>query len=176
MFKTIGRVAWQLSLISCFSFFLSLQKSKMPRLQFCFFACGLIVASVLSGCGGPPAGSTVKVSVASTKVKLDDTDSLEIVFNPMDKGTPATGSGSVKDLPLPVSRVGEGAAGVLPGKYSVTVRITPYAGMAPPDRVAAITAFNANLDSTAANRMVEVTADKEQSFTIDLDSDTVTKK
>jgi len=148
----------------------------MTRLQFCFLACGLVAASLLSGCGGPPAGSTVKVSVASTQVKLDDTDSLEIVFNPADKGTAATGSGSAKDQPLTVARVGEGAVGVLPGRYTVTVRITPYAGMAPPERVAMITEFNKTLDSGAANRTVEVTADKEQSFTIDLDSNTVTKK
>lgn len=133
----------------------------------------LFVATLFCGCGGAPAGSTVKVTVTSSKIKLDDTDSLEVIFTPEGTGTPATAIGNAKDQPLTAAR-GE-MSGVLPGKYQLGVRVTPYAGMAPPDRVQSIERLNEVLAGSAASRTYEVTADKEQSITIDLDSNTVTK-
>lgn len=133
----------------------------------------LFVATLFCGCGGAPAGSTVKVTVASSKIKLEDTDSIEVIFTPEGTAKAATAIGSAKDQPLTAGR--PDAPGVLPGKYQLGVRITPYAGMAPPERVQAISSLNDALSGSAASRTYEVTADKEQSITIDLDANTVTK-
>jgi hypothetical protein len=152
----------------------------MARLPTCLLlACGLFIAPLLSGCGGGSDGSVVKVSVTSSKVKLEDTDAVEVIFIP--QGTPpagaptnATVNGSIKDQPIPAGR-GE-IPGVLPGKYNLTVRITPYAGQAAPERVNAINELNKALEAGNSTRTYEVVAGQEQTITIDLDSNTVTKK
>jgi hypothetical protein len=133
-----------------------------------------LVAVPLVGCGGAAAGNAVEVTVSSTKMKLEDTDSIEVVFTPEGQADPATATGSAKDQPLKAGR--SDAPGVVPGKYKLIVRITPYAGMAPQQRVEAIKEFNKQFEATTSKLSYEVTADANQSIVIDLDANTVTKK
>lgn len=144
----------------------------MLRSSFCVLA-GFSVAILLVGCDSSTPGVSVKVSVASQKVKLEDTDNIEVVFTPEGKGEPAGAAGSFKTQPLTATR--GTAPGVVPGKYKLTVKVTPYAGMAP-QRDQVMAEFNKRFDATNSKLNYEVTADKEQAVSIDLDANTVTKK
>lgn len=145
----------------------------MTRLRFCTLIVGLIGCLALAGCGGP-TGSNVSVTVVSPKMKLEETDNIAVTFTPDGSGEPATATGSFKELPLVASRSNK--PGVIPGKYKLTVVITPYAGMAKADRVQYIKDFNKGFDASASKLTYEVTADPNQSITIDLGANTVTKK
>jgi len=135
----------------------------------------LLVLATLTilGCGGPPAASKVKVTVASSKVKIEDTDSINIGFIPDGSGAAAAAIGSFKDQPLTAN--GSNSIGVMPGKYKLSVTIRPYQGMAP-ERVQAMKAFSAQFDVATTPLTCEITADPEQAIAIDLDAKTVTKK
>lgn len=146
----------------------------MIRLPGSILFTGLLVASLLCGCDSAPTGSAVKVTVASQKLKLEETDSVEVIFTPQGTGTPATANGSVKDQPLAAGR-GE-TPGVLPGKYTLSVRITPYAGMATPQRVDAITESLKQFEPNKSTLTYEVTSEKEQAITVDLDANAVKKQ
>jgi hypothetical protein len=145
----------------------------MNRFAFSLLLPGLLAFSLLIGCGGTPAGSDVQVRVTSTAVPLDETDSIEVVFVPEGEGQSATASGSAREQPLKAFRTD--AAGVAPGRYKVVVRVTPYAGMAPPQRVAATEQLNKQFEHATTPLRYEVTADKEQAITINLDDQSVTK-
>jgi len=133
---------------------------------------GLTTLTII-GCGGPPAASAVKVTVVSSKVKLEDTDSINVSFEPDGSGATAAASGSAKDQPLMAK--GSNSTGVMPGKYKLAVKISPYQGQAP-ERVRAMGEFSQQFAVATTPLKCEITAEPEQAITIDLDAKTVTKK
>src|SRR5262245_45785423 len=137
--------------------------------------CGLVLVFVsfsLSGCGGDGkvAGAKLKVSVHSTKLK--ETDAISVTFNPDGGGELASANGTMKSQPFECLRAGN-APGALPGKYKLSVNVTPYAGMDPPARQQEIANFSKQFTPANTKLSYEVTSDKEQSIDIDLDAQTV---
>jgi hypothetical protein len=146
----------------------------MTRLAVCCaIAASMFGVIVLSGCGDGVSRSSVKVTVTSSKVKLEDVDSISIGFV-ADGGENALASGNPNKQPLTARPQAGEATGVKPGKYKITVQITPYPGMATPEHAQQLQQLSSQYDATNTKLTHEVVAGKEQSITIDLDAGTVT--
>lgn len=145
----------------------------MIRLPVRFFVVALI-GFVLTGCGDGVSRSVVKVSVSSSKVKFDDTDSISVAFTPEGTGDIASASGNPNKQPFTVGTSSKEVQGIAPGKYKVTVAITPYAGMSQPAHDQAVRELSARYSTENSKLTHEVVAGKEQSITIDLDAGTLT--
>jgi hypothetical protein len=148
----------------------------MIRLPACLAVVALLCLTVLTGCGDGVSRSVVKVNVTSTKVKLDDTDSISVGFTPEAAGgETAVAGGEARKLPLLVKASAKDATGVAPGKYKLTVSISPYAGMANanPAHAPELKALSDQFDAKNSKLTYEVVAGKEQTITIDLDTGTV---
>lgn len=144
----------------------------MVRLSVSLIALLGLVAFV--GCGDGVTRSEVKVNITSSKVKLEETDSISVGFTPEGEGEIAMASGSARELPLTANPSGKEAQGVAPGKYKLTVAITPYAGMSQPGHDQAVQELSNRFDATNSKLTYEVAAGKQQTITIDLDAGTVT--
>lgn len=149
----------------------------MTRLAFCcVIAASMFGLTVLTGCGDGVSRSSVKVTVTSSKVKLEDADSISIGFiaEGGEGGENALASGNPNKQPLTARPQAGESTGVKPGKYKITVQITPYPGMATPQHSQQLQEISSQYDGTNTKLTHEVVAGKEQSLTIDLDAGTVT--
>jgi len=146
----------------------------MIRLSVRAAVVAMFCATLLTGCGDGVSRSTVKVTVNSTKVKLEDTDAIAVVFTPDGSGETALASGEARKQPLTANPSAKEAKGVTPGKYKLTVQVTPYAGMAQPAHEAAVKELSSRFDANNSKLTCEVASGKEQTLTIDLDAGTVT--
>jgi hypothetical protein len=130
---------------------------------------------LLTGCG-PGKGTPVSGKlILPPGVKTESNDSIEVVFSPEDaKMRGATAKVNSSDLTFTVDSAE--TKGVLPGKYKVTVKITPYMGQQGSDkRAMALEPMNKNFDLKNSKLTYEVTAGTEHKITIDLTKGTITK-
>jgi hypothetical protein len=146
----------------------------MIRLPVCLAVVALFGLTALTGCGDGVSRSVVKVTGASTKVKLDPTDAVSVGFTPEGAGETALAGGEARVQPFTVKSSAKDATGVAPGKYKLTVSITPYAGMAQPAHEQEVKELSSQYNAANSKLTYEVVAGKEQSITIDLDAGTVT--
>jgi hypothetical protein len=140
------------------------------RLWLLVFALVCLVGSV--GCGGKK-GSTVNGKIVlPPHVSMDknDTGDVRLVPEVRDKTGKIGGSGNFNGSDLTFS-----LKDVVPGKYKVGVTLTAYPGSSK-EKEAAFKKVNEQFNVEGASKMTyEVTADSEQSITIDLAAGTVSK-
>jgi hypothetical protein len=124
----------------------------------------------LVGCGDAttPRKVTVKV-VLPSDTKLQDTDTLVVVFTPEGNGTAVTAQGNAKD--------GTFTTEVLPGKYKLSVGVQPYPGSKDDEkrRESFDKKLNKQYSAGSTKLSYEVTGDSSQSITLDLATGTVKK-
>jgi hypothetical protein len=128
---------------------------------------------LLTGCN---SGQEVSGKVVfPQQVTLQRDDLVSIVFDPEDAGgKPGSGRVAVDDKSF-IARSADGK-GILPGKYTIGLIITPYAGH--PDykkRAKALENFNNQYGATPTKLTYEVTSDGPQAITVDLVRSTVTR-
>jgi hypothetical protein len=123
---------------------------------------------VLAGCS---KGVTVSgTTVFPSDLKLEKTDAVEIIFVPETKGALVPVVSFIPDDKTLVARQ------VLPGKYKIAVKITPYMGL--PEsakRVKEFEGFNKTFDRSTTKLAYEATSDGNQSIVLDLAKGKVTK-
>jgi hypothetical protein len=142
-------------------------------------ALGLLVLAV-TGCG-PGTGATVSGKVVlPAGWSFENEDAVEITLVPEDptakRSATASASGAARGTEVSFTAHTPQTKGVLPGRYKLGVRITPYPGM--PGSEARKTkldgAINRKYEATKGALSYEVT-DGAQTITIDLGKGTVTK-
>jgi hypothetical protein len=129
---------------------------------------------LLPGCGGGGQVVSGKV-VFPPNLTLKPDDTISIVFEPENSSGKA-GTGHVSPDDKAFTANGPNGGGIPPGKYTVTVLITPYMGH--PDynkRAKMVEEFNKKYGSAPSRLTYEVTSDSSQSVTVDLAKGTVTK-
>jgi hypothetical protein len=121
------------------------------------------------------AGCSEKTAVVSGKLvlpsnlKLVENDSVTLVFVPDGQGSKSPGAVySIADNTFK-------AKDVPPGKYKITISITPYPGKENEKRKAICDQLNSVYDGKATKLSCEITTDANQSLIIDADKGTVTK-
>ena len=126
---------------------------------------------VLVGCGGKKP-VTVKGTIELPKtlnVKLAEQDVIKVGFEPETKGQEgvgATASATSRSF----------TAQVPPGKYKISVSITPYPGSEGSEkRKEQLSMLNRAFSPSNTKMTYDVTADHEQTITIDLSTGTVKK-
>jgi hypothetical protein len=148
-----------------------------PRSATILPAAGLVLL-VLSGCG--PSRATVKGTVVfPNDLQLKNDDDVQISFTPEDNKSEGTTSGYGVYNPADKTFVIKTAdqKGLPVGKYRVGVQLTAYPGHEDTDqRQEYLDAFNANHGAGAGKLTYEVTGGSAQDITIDLNSNTITKK
>jgi len=156
-----------------------MSNTLLGRSVLLFFGVALLASA---GCG-PGKGTPVSGKVVLPgKMTFEKDDSVEIVFIPEDakkRGATvfATASGKSSDVSFTNLNTAE-TTGVLPGKYKVTVKVTPYAGAPGSNerKRAFDDAINKQYDAIVSKLTYEVAAGSEpQTITIDLGKGTVTK-
>jgi hypothetical protein len=137
----------------------------------------------LAGCGKKtvevkgklilPAG--MKLMDADPAKKLE-ADIVKVALVPEDSAGTASG-GQVSNADMTFStREGKKQAGTVPGKYKVTVKFSAYMGGADSQkRQEVFKKFNKFYDATKTPLKVEIGDELEQSITVDLVKNTVTK-
>ncbi len=140
------------------------------RLSYLFLAPLVLGLCALTGCGGSSKPVTVTgVIKLPTTIKLVDTDSINLVFVPVEPGgATASANCNAKD--------GSFTASVPPGKYKITLNIVPYAGM--PDsekRHREMENFLQKFNENTTPLNVEIGTEATQTITIDMEKKTVTK-
>lgn len=141
-------------------------------------AMGFCVAALLAltGCG-PGKGSVVTGKIVLPKdIKLEKDDQVSINFIPEgDAKYAAAGSANGSDLSFTIAT---GTVGVQPGKYKITVSITPYPNpnlKESEKRNRTLNdGFNKQFDKTATKLSYEVVSG-DNNITIDLQNNTVKK-
>lgn len=132
---------------------------------------------LLAGCGGGKKSVEVKGKlVLPPTLKLADTDLVKIALVPEELSSMASGA-QVSNSDLTFStREGKKQGGTAPGKYKVTIQMGAYRGSAgSQERDVVFTKFNKFYDATKTPLKVEIGEELEQSITIDLVKNTVTK-
>ena len=138
-------------------------------------ACTFLCLVGLSGCGAKK-GVELKGSVVLPKnVTFGDGASAIVVLIPEDKaGSEANAKMTSKDTNLVFRR--NDAEGVLPGKYKVVVKLNSYPGGPEAAKNAeTFKQFNKAYDQERTKMTCEVTAEPNQTITIDLNTGKVTK-
>jgi hypothetical protein len=150
------------------------------RLSCLFLAlCGAVLLS-LTGCS-PPKGTLVSGTLILPKgASFEKDDSVEITFRPEGDAKSAIGSAIATEKSSSVTFTAKTAGiatGVLPGKYKIGVKITPYLGMPNSrDRKRIFDeGLNKKYEVSKSPLTCEVTGDSQNEFTIDLDKGTVKK-
>jgi hypothetical protein len=148
----------------------------MLHTRSCFFVSALaFCVFALTGCGSSQKGATLKGTVVlPSNVKLAENDSATVGFAP--DGT--EGQSFVAAInPADLSFVAKGPAGkgITPGKYKITVNFQPYIPGESKQK-AIFEDVNARYNAQNSRLSYEVTADSQQSITIDLSKGTVTKQ
>ncbi|QJW92596.1 hypothetical protein [Frigoriglobus tundricola] len=155
----------------------------MTRVRLGHFILATFVASLLAaaGCSPPPKGTPVSGTVTLPKgASFDKDDNVEITFRPDGDAKSAVGSVITTEKSSSVTFTAKTAGittGVLPGKYRIGVKITPYAGM--PGNKDRKRGFDEGLNQKykveKSPLTCEVTADAPNDFTIDLEKGNVKK-
>jgi hypothetical protein len=132
---------------------------------------------LLPGCGpgkGTPVSGTV---VLPPTVKLVENDSVDITFAPADPSNKRSAKANFKTSDLSFTANSVETTGILPGKYKVIVKITPYQGMpGNEERTRALdTLINKKFDQAASPLSIEIPAGSAVSITLDLAKGTATK-
>jgi hypothetical protein len=122
-----------------------------------------------TGCSEKKVSLSGKL-VLPASVKLDATDTVNIVFIPEgENGVSASGAWNAADRTFTVKDA-------VPGKYKITVRGTPYMGEKGADkRMTVFDSINKANDAANTKLRYEITAEPQQSLTVDVDKGTVTK-
>lgn len=142
-------------------------------LSFSKWAAVLPFAALLAGCGGPKPVSVSGKIVMPDKVKVVDTDTITLVFNPEDgtSGASDNATASAKDLTFKAS--------IKPGKYKVSVNVQAYAGQGGPkdsrERPKELAQAFGGFSPGSTPLRCEVTGEPNQTFTVDLNAKTVGK-
>lgn len=137
------------------------------------FAFGLLV---VAGCGG---GAGKKAAVLKGKVilpsniKLGESDSASINFNPETEGDPNL-TAVVNPVDLTFTATGVKGKGTPPGNYKISVVLQPYTPGVSPLRQACDELNNRYSDGSTP-LSYNLTEEPQQSITIDLSKGTVTK-
>lgn len=123
----------------------------------------------LLGCGSSKGVSVTGKLVFPKDVKLEKDDQVAITFLSQDPTHPG-GTGIVNVEELTFVAQGTGGAGLAPGKYTVTVQITPYAGgPGSAKRAQQLNdGFNQAYNAKNSKLSYEVPAGGEQHITLDL--------
>jgi hypothetical protein len=135
-----------------------------------------IVLLLASGCG-PGQGTTVTGKLVLPKdAVLESDDYVQISFLPEGAGgKSASGPVNATDLSFTINSAE--SQGVRPGKYKVSLQITPYQGK--PTSVKRTQHFNDGINkqfsATTTRLSYEVTAGADNNITVDLVKGTVSK-
>jgi len=137
------------------------------KLPFAVVFLGLVFAA---GCSGAKPVTVQGKIILPKTVKLVETDNVEVRFIPEGaKAKAATAIMKTSDMTFTTPDI-------LPGKYKVFVKITPYAGMPGNDKRARdLQPLNHENDEDASKLSVEVGSEPTQSITIDLAAKSVKK-
>ncbi len=122
------------------------------------------------GCSSKRAVPISGTLVLPAGVKVVDNDTINVGFVAQQQGDEGSAaSASPTDLTFKAKQT-------VPGKYKVTVSITPYPGEKNSEaRAAQFEALNKKYAPASTPLNYEVTSDPDQSITIDLGAGTVTK-
>lgn len=143
-----------------------MRQITLPRLLTIPAVMGLVL---VAGCGA----RTVSVSgtlLVPSNVKVESKDSVNISFVPEGEGKAASGVLDETDKTKFVAK------DIVPGKYKVVVMISPYMGEKDSaKRQGAFLNLNKRFSREETPLKYEVTADPQQSITVNLDTLGVTK-
>ena len=151
-------------------------KTCRSRVAVAFTAVSLCLLGVV-GCGG--GRPTVKGTLTlPPTVQLKDNDSVQVMFIPADPNAKEVGAGIATYDPANKTFVAKAAdgKGLVPGKYKVSVSITPYPGSEDSGSTRADDIANALSNAANANLTYEVTSDYSQTIDVDLVNGKITKK
>ncbi len=156
--------------------------TPMTRVRLSHFLLVPFFASLLAVAGcSPPKGTPVSGKLLlPSGTSLEKDDVVEITFRPEGDAKSASGNVSATEKSSSVAFTAKTAGiptGVLPGKYRIGVKITPYAGMPKSnDRKRVLDeGLNQKFNVEKSPLTCEVTADLQNDFTIDLDKGNVKK-
>jgi hypothetical protein len=131
---------------------------------------------VVAGCG-KKKGQVVKGNIvlpANASVKPDDSITLALIADAAGGGKSA-GAAPISTEDLSFTIKGPGGIGVAPGKYTITLNFTPYPGGSA-DVKKHMEDLNKKFGDAKVSKLTyTVTDDPDQSITVDLDKQTVTK-
>lgn len=147
-----------------------------PRLCRLFLALFSLTLLLATGCGvgkGTPVSGKL---VLPQGMQLAENDSVELVFFPDDPKVKRGATGTVKPADQSFVVNTSETTGVLPGKYKISVRITPYMGAPGMDkRRLALEPLNKKFEQATTPLTFDVPAGDAVNLTIDLAKGTVTK-
>jgi len=148
--------------------------SRLHRPLLALFGLTLLLAV---GCGVGKGTPTSGKLVLPQGVQLAETDSVEVTFFPDDPKVKRGATATVKTSDLSFTANTSETTGVLPGKYKIAVRITPYMGSPGTDkRVKALEPLNQKFEREKTPLTFDVPAGNDTvNLTIDLAKGTVTK-
>jgi hypothetical protein len=135
-----------------------------------------VVLFLAAGCGPSKGAPVTGKVVLPANLKPADEDSVEVSFFPDDGKNKRGATAMAKPPGLTFTANSSETKGVLPGKYKIAVKVTPYMGSpGSQDRKLKFDdAINKAYDATSTKLTYEV-APGAQSITIDLTKGTVTK-
>jgi hypothetical protein len=142
-----------------------------------FSALPLLGLLVLAGCGGKKGATITGTLVLPSNVELADNDAIKVSFVPAEQGTdlrPAVAQVSPTEKTFVI--YGPDRHGVAPGKYLVAVKFQVYPGTLDTEaskREKAFEGLNKRYDDTHTKLTCDVTAEPQQTITIDLGAGTV---
>jgi hypothetical protein len=138
-----------------------------------FFSCCVLLSTslVMLGCGGPkPVNLEVKV-VFPSSIKVEEKDSIQVRF--IGEGDLQGKGGAGLASPSSLSFTSKE---LLPGKYKVSVQLSPYAGIPGSDkRSRALEPFNESFGEKKTPLSVDIGPEPEQKITVDLAKKSVSK-
>jgi len=138
-------------------------------------ALGLALLLAVTGCGGTAPVPVKGKLVLPQGYNLVETDNVQITFQPEDEtGRGGTAEVNAKDGTFVANSASR--KGVIPGKYKIAVKITPYPGMKESkERQPAFDTLNKSFDVAKSKLSCEIAPGAEQTLTIDLGKGAVTK-
>ncbi len=144
----------------------------------CLTVAALALFVFSAGCGGPGKGTPLSGKVVLPKdLKLQKEDSVSITFVPDGGDTTRAATAKLNAEDMTFTANTSETTGVLPGKYKITVSITPYPGTSGSEtRVRQFNdGINKQFNDAQTKLSYEVTAGGPNTITIDLAKGTVTK-
>jgi len=142
---------------------------KSPATILRLFPVVFLVA-LTAGCSEKSSTINGKL-VLPAGVKLEQQDSVVVSFVP---DPPAEGKNGAT-APVNAADLTFAAKGVAPGKYKVSVIVTPYPGPDSAKRTQALQPITDRFNAQNTKLRYDVTSDSQQSITIDLAKDKVDK-
>jgi uncharacterized protein YcfL len=148
----------------------------MPCIRSSFSLATLVLCLLfVAGCGSSQKGATLKGTVIlPPNVKLAANDSATLSFTPDGEGGQPFAA-AINPADLSFVAAGPQGKGIAPGKYKITVNFQPYAPGQTKER-AIFENINKRYDIDTSRLSCDVTADPQQSITVDLSKGTVAKQ